>query len=304
MTTQLPNFLIVGAAKCGTSSLHNYLAQHPQVFMSKVKEPRFISSQFSSFPLNGPKDHRVESWYVKDYENYVKLFTASQGFKAIGESSADTIYFYKKSIPVIKEYLNNPKIIIVLRNPIKRAFSAYQHLLRDEREKLTFEEGLKEEANRIKNNWELIYHYTSVSKYFESVKAFKDNFTSVKIVLNEDMETKPQEVLKDIFRFLDIDPDFVINSELRYNVSGKPKSQWLHQFLFEGNKMREFVRPVIRYFFSHETRKKISYKIQEKNLTQLKINADTRKMLLNTFRDDIVKLQSIIPNDLSAWLKE
>ena len=93
MSKNLPNFLLVGAAKCGTSSLHRYLDQHPDIFMSKVKEPRFISSQVTPFPLNGPGDDKVEAWYVKKYEDYVKLFDGSDGYRAVGESSADTMYF-------------------------------------------------------------------------------------------------------------------------------------------------------------------------------------------------------------------
>ncbi|HET9485956.1 MAG TPA: sulfotransferase, partial [Chryseosolibacter sp.] len=165
MSKKLPNFLIVGAAKCGTSSLHKYLEQHPETFMSKVKEPRFISSQVMSGPLRGPGDHKVEAWYVKKYEDYVRLFEGAENYPAVGESSADTLYFYQGTIPVIKQYLGDPKIIIMLRNPVKRAFSSYQHLVRDLREELSFEEGLKEEPNRIKNNWELIYHYTAASMY-------------------------------------------------------------------------------------------------------------------------------------------
>lgn len=93
MSKKLPNFLLVGAAKCGTSSLHKYLDQHLQIFMSKVKEPRFISSQVIPFPLNGPGDHKVESWYVKKYRDYLKLFESAEGYPAVGESSADTLLF-------------------------------------------------------------------------------------------------------------------------------------------------------------------------------------------------------------------
>ena len=149
MSKKLPNFLLVGAAKCGTSSLHKYLDQHPEIFMSKHKEPRFISSQATPFPLNGPGDHKVEAWYVKNYDDYEKLFEGAGEYPAVGESSADTLYFYKGTIPVIKKYLGDPKIVIMLRNPVKRAFSAYQHLVRDLREDLSFEEGLEREPERI-----------------------------------------------------------------------------------------------------------------------------------------------------------
>ena len=303
MSKNLPNFLLVGAAKCGTSSLHKYLEQHPEIFMSKVKEPRFISSQVTPFPLNGPGDHKVEAWYVKKYEDYVKLFEGADGYPAIGESSADTLYFYKGTIQVIKRYLGDPRIIIVLRHPVKRAFSAYQHLVRDLREELSFEEGLKEEPNRIRNNWELIYHYTAASLYYDSVKAFTDNFTNVKVILTEDQEKRPQQVIRDIFRFLNVDPNCDVNTEMRYNISGKPKSQWLHQFFFQGNMARRLAQPIVRTLFSPETRLRIALKIQEKNLTRMTINPQTKSRLQEYFEADIRKLEGLLNRDLSVWRK-
>lgn len=303
VSKKLPNLLIVGAAKCGTSSLYKYLDQHPQIFMSEAKEPRFISSQVNSFPLNGPLDHKVEAWYVKDYESYTKLFEGSEDYPVVGEASADTLYFYKGTIPVIKQYLGDPKIIIMLRNPVKRAFSAYQHLVRDLREELSFEDGLREEPNRIRDNWELIYHYTAASLYYDSVKAFLDNFSSVKIVLTEDQEKRPQQVLRDIFRFLNVDPNCDINTEIRYNMSGKPKSQWLHQFLFEENIARKFAQPIVRTLFSPETRVRIAQKIQKKNFTRLSLNPNTKRRLQEYFSTDIKKMEALLNRDLSVWRK-
>lgn len=299
----LPNFLIVGAAKCGTSSLHKYLDQHADIFMSKTKEPRFFSSQVTRFPLNGPRDHKVEAWYVKDYKDYVALFKGADRYRIIGESSADTLYFYKQTIPVIKHYLGDPKIVIMLRNPVKRAFSAYQHLVRDRREHLSFEDGLKEEPKRIRENWELIYHYKAASLYYESVNAFMDNFSEVKVLLTEDQAKQPQKVVRDVFRFLDVDPDCDINTDVRYNVSGKPKLQWVHDFFFEGNAVRKLARPVVRRLFDRDMRLRIVQKIQEKNLTPLAMMPETKRRLQRYFEPDICKLEKLLNRDLSRWRK-
>lgn len=300
----LPNFLIAGSAKCGTSSLHSYLAQHPDIFMSRKKEPRFISSQAMTFPLNGPLDFRVEKWYVKKFSDYCELFKDAGNYKIVGESSADTLYFYQQTIPVIKKYLGNPKIVIVLRNPVKRSFSAYQHLVRDARESLSFEDALLKEEDRIKNNWELIYHYRAVSRYYEPIKAFLENFNNVKIVLNEDLAKDPHRVLAEVFEFLGVDTTFQVkDSTTKHNMSGKPRSRWLHEFLFEGHPLRNFLRPIIRFFIPGKQRKNISLKIQQKNLTQIKINAETGTMLKNEFRDEIIKLEKLLNRDLSSWLK-
>ncbi len=302
--TILPNFLIAGSAKCGTSSLHSYIAQHPDIFMSRKKEPRFISSQGMSFPLNGPLDYRVEKWIVKNFDDYINLFKDAGDYKMVGESSADTLYFYKHTIPVIKKYLGNPKIVIVLRNPVKRSFSAYQHLVRDAREPLSFEDALQKESERIKNNWELIYHYRAVSHYYEPIKAFLENFTDVKVVLNEDLAKQPHRVLSEVFEFLGVDNAFkVADSTTKHNLSGKPRSQWLHEFLFEGHPLRNFLRPVVRFFTSSKQRKNLSLKIQQKNLAQLEINPEMASVLKNEFRDEILKLEKLLNRDLSSWLK-
>ncbi len=303
MSRILPNFLIVGAAKCGTSSLHRYLAQHPDIFMSKVKEPRFISSQVTPFPLNGPRDHLVEAWYVKNLNDYIKLFEGAHGYPVVGESSADTLYFHKRTIPVIKQYLGDPRIVIMLRNPVKRAFSAYQHLVRDLREPLSFEEGLRQESARISDNWELIYHYTAGSLYFESVKAFMDNFTSVKVVLTEDQEARPRQTISNIYRFLEVDPGFDVDTGIRYNMSGKPKSQWIHQFFFEGNLARRLAQPIVRKLLRPEMRVRITQAIQKRNLTRMTIDPTTRDELQQYFSDDINKLERLIERDLSQWRK-
>jgi hypothetical protein len=301
----LPNFLIVGSAKCGTSSLHTYLAQHPQIFMSKKKEPRFISSQGMKFPLNGPKDSGVESWYVKTFDEYVKLFESANGYQVVGESSADTLYFYSHTIPTIKKYLGNPKILILLRNPVKRSYSAYQHLVRDMREEYSFEEALQHESERIRNNWELIYHYRNVSRYYEPVKAFLENFSDVKIVLNEDLEKQPANTLRDIFNFLGVSQDFEVkDTSVKYNLSGKPRSRWLHNFFFKGHPLQGLMRPVVRVFFPGETRKRISLRIQQMNLRRTKINPETANKLLEEYKGEIEQLQQLTSLDLSRWLKK
>ena len=145
---KLPNFLIVGAAKSGTTSLYHYLKQHPEIYMSPVKEPKFITAQFLSFPFKGIGDEKVEQNIVKSYNEYCNLFKDVSKEKIIGEASPDNLYFFEKAINIIIYHLKNPKIIIILRNPIERAFSAYMYFINCNREYLSFEEALKEEEKR------------------------------------------------------------------------------------------------------------------------------------------------------------
>lgn len=300
--TNLPNFLIAGMAKCGTTSLANYISQHPEIFISSKKEPRFLTSVTGNFPENGPKDHLVKSWYVQSFKEYQELFEGATE-KAVGEASADTMYFYKDTIPVIKKFLGEPKIILILRDPYKRAFSAYKHLVRDEREHLDFEKALEAEPDRIRESWELIYHYTSASTYFPGLKAFKENFDQVLVVLNEDLQQKPDETLREVFEFLEVDPSFRIEDKKQLNKSGKPKSQVLHYGLNGKGLLPKLGKPLVRLLFpSPEKRAALRHNIRNWNLKEIPQPAETTENRLRLgFLDDIQKVEEISGKDLSKW---
>lgn len=298
-----PNFLIAGMAKCGTTSLAAYLQQHPEVFISDHKEPRFFTSAAGKFPEGGPKDHLVKDWYVKDWESYLELFADAQ-HKAIGEASADTLYFYKETIPLIKEHLGDPKIIIILRNPVKRAFSAYTHLVRDQREPLSFESAVDAEPNRIANNWELIYHYKAVSTYYECVKAFLQAFSQVKVVFTHELSKQPQKTMHEIFEFLEVHTNLDVNTNMEYNVSGMPKNQLLHNSLQSETWLRKAVRPIARAIFpSQEARSSAVAWLSRKNIDKMSIGPVIEEELYEYFKPDVEQLEGLLKVDLSSWKK-
>ncbi|MEM9834298.1 MAG: sulfotransferase [Bacteroidota bacterium] len=300
--TEIPNFLIVGAAKCGTTSMSEYLKQHPQIFISEIKEPRFLSSQAHPFPLNGPGDAKRESRYIKKYADYQQLFQSANGHLAVGEASADTLYFYQKTIPVIKQYVGEqPKIIIMLRDPVKRAFSAYQHLIRDQRETASFEEGLRKEEERLQNNYELIWYYRGGSRYYESVKAFLESFDQVHIIINEDIRRDEKEVFRNVFTFLEVDPDFTVDTSIRYNASGVPHSKWLHNFLFEENWLKRSIRPITYRLTSQKFRQQTSNKMLISNLQRMEISSDIADMLKGEYLNEKTKLEELLGRKL-PWL--
>lgn len=301
--SQLPNFLIVGAAKCGTTSMSEYLKQHPEVFISDVKEPRFLSSQDDHSPLQGPGDAKRESRYIKDYHAYQALFQSAQKYSAIGEASADTLYYYRKTIPAIKEYVGDqPKIIIMLRDPVKRAFSAYQHLVRDQRETLSFEEGLQKEEERIRQSYELIWYYRGVSHYYEAVKAFTENFDQVHVIINEDIHSRASNIFREVFNFLEVNSDFTVDTSIRYNQSGVPQSKWLHQFLFEEHWLKKAIRPITHRLTSTKFRQKTSNEMLNRNLQRMHISSDTAELLRLEFQKEKVQIEQLLNRKL-PWLQ-
>ncbi len=298
---KLPNFLIVGAAKAGTTSLYHYLEEHPEIFMSPLKEPKFITSNFLKFPFRGIGDDEVERKIIKDFNSYVTLFEDAKKEKAIGEASADNLYYFEQSPFFIKKFLGDVKIIIILRNPIDRAFSAYTHLVRDGREYLNFEEALQEEEKRKKENWEFIWFYKDVGFYYKQVKAYIENFSKVKIYLYEDLKDNQLELIKDIYKFLEVDDSFVpSNLRVKYNVSGVPKNKRLHYLLTKPNPIKKIIKP----FIPQRIRRNLLNKIIQKNLLKPKMKLETKLYLKELYREDILKLQELIKRDLSHWLNE
>ncbi len=297
----LPNFLIIGAAKSGTSSLHNYIKEHPEIFMSYPKEPKFITSTFVKFPMNGPGDDIIErNLITKDFESYKNLFSGISTEKAYGESSAETLYYHEKSIPAIKQYFTNePKIIIILRNPIERAYSAYTYIVSELREDLTFREALNAEDERIKNNYEYLWYYKDVGLYYEQVKDFLENFDDVKVYLFEDLKSNPKTLLKSLFAFLGVDTEFLPdNLNEKYNISGIPKYYYLQNFL----KKKNIVKDILKLVIPNTLRRKIVSRIDKSTLQKVPMSTEEREYLIDYYRDDINKLQKLIDRDLSHWM--
>src|SRR5918995_644162 len=144
-----PNFFIIGAQKAGTTSLYHYLNQHPQIYMSPVKEPFFFDHEFSS---NGEV-------VQQEFAEHQALFQGAKGETAIGEASP--LYIYAPGTPErIKEYVPEARSIALLRNPADRAYSAFLHAVRIGVEPCTdFAQALRGEEERVRNGWHYIFHY-------------------------------------------------------------------------------------------------------------------------------------------------
>jgi hypothetical protein len=300
----LPNFLIVGAAKSGTSALYRYSRQHPEIYMSPVKETHFFSYKDSPPNTQGPGDTINRA--ITDMETYLSLFEGADEAKAIGEASPS--YIYSERAPnLIKEFVPEARIIAILRQPADRAFSAFMHVTRDGREPIAdFAEALKFEEERIALNWGPIWHYTRIGFYSEQIERYFELFDpeQIKIYLYDDFSARPIGVLQDMFRFLDVDDTFVPDIRIRANVSGAHRSQvlyWLIERLFSRpNPIRTVARKVI----GEETRWRFTSSVRNRNIVRQSISPEMRRELTELFREDTLRLQDLLDRDLSGWLPE
>lgn len=298
VTKTLPNFLILGAAKAGTTSLHHYLGQHPDVFVSAMKEPKYFALRDEPLDFKGPSQFINQS-SVNTFEAYCALFQDVQDERAIGETSP--LYLYsEKAADGIKETLPHAKLIVILRNPVDRAFSSYTHLLREGFETLTFEASLEAESDRIRDRWAPLWYYTQKGFYGQQLQRYYERFPQpqIKVFLFEELCADPMAVVQDIFRYIGVDPSFQPDLAKK-NVSGVPKNAALQRMLTRDNPLKS----VGKMFLPKQFRKKLSSQIQRQNLAAKPVlKAETRHRLLNSYRDDILLLQGLIDRDLSGWL--
>lgn len=297
----LPDFLIVGAAKSATTSLHNYLSSHPDIFMSTPKEPKFFSFAAGIRNYNGKGDNEVLSSVVKDYNSYVNIFHSTELYQIRGESSADNLYYYKKVIPLIKKHLShNVKIIILLRNPVDRAFSAYKHLIRNGREDLSFFEALKAEDYRKAKQFEFLWYYKDVGLYSNQVEEYLNSFLNVKICFYEEFSDNSKVLYKDILKFLNIDNVIIPEQiDIRYNIGYIPKNKFIHKLV---NNYDYPLTQRYKTFIPHKFRKNIKAKINYINKKNGSLSDDIHKSLFDFFYKDIIRLESIINKSCSNWL--
>ena len=292
----LPNFLIIGASKCGTTALYYYLKQHPEISFSDLKEPKYFSSVNKSFPHNGIGDRSVDKYVIKSLTEYKALF-ADVDNKRVGEASPDTLYFFDKTASHIKETLGDVPIVIMLRNPVRRAFSAFMYLKRDSREKLNFRDGLLAENKRLKDNWDFIWGYKKCGLYYNQVKSFTDNFSNVKVVLQEDLKNDTSATLEDIYSFLELDEKFKTDVSIKHNESGTPNNIFSKFLLSRNNIFSTVIRELMKRFIPRDLLEKVA----SKSLERMSILEKDEIALKTYFFNDICKLEKLINKDLSSW---
>ncbi|WP_204141131.1 sulfotransferase domain-containing protein [Halomicronema sp. CCY15110] len=300
----MPNFLLIGAAKSGTSSLYYYLKQHPDIFMPASrdqKEPDFFTLEGQNQERIGPFGPFLMKSAITDLDTYQQLFADVNGEKAIGEASTSYIYS-QTAAQRIHSHVPDAKIVAILRDPAERAYSHFLFSLSNGREPHpNFEKALKEEQQRIDDGWSFQWHHRRRGFYFEQLERYYATFgaSNVYVCLYEDLRSEPQKLLKSIFEFLEVDNSFLPNTNKRHNPTKVPKNQTLNSLLNKPNPLKDS----IKHFLPKGVRKKITQPLKDKNLGKPELPKRLRQELIADYHDDILKLQELIDRDLSSWLE-
>ena len=249
----LPNFFIVGAGKAGTTSLYSYLRQHPQIYMSPVKEPSHFATEIRVEAFSEPlrRHNELQSrelakvlndgeacqptgWIVSDWEEYVRLFRGVNGETAIGEASA--AYLWSATAAAnIRARIPHAKIIMILRDPAERAFSQYLHQVSVGLTAATFREHVKlcERAHGKGGRLSVVYPFLEIGLYYWQVKRYLDLFPRerIRIYWYEEAWRQPAKMMVDVFDFLEVDPEFQPDLSERSLERRAPRLMGLHHFL-------------------------------------------------------------------------
>jgi len=310
MVTRAPNFFIAGAAKSGTTSVAHYLEEHPQVYMSPIKEPSYFARDIiaSLQPENWARNQRGLKRYlngpmrkrrggcVLDWESYLKLFGNVAGEIAIGEAS--TIYLISPNAPMdIRAAIPEARIIIMLRSHVERAFSTYVMFCRNGKLRASFSDVIRSEGSGKLAQWKR--KILETRKIACGVERFLTTFPRdrIRMYFHEDLSSSPLDVMRSIYEFLGVDPGFHPDVTRRHNEERLPRAPLLNRIgrmTGLSDLANRFTpapaRPLLRRALFHAG-------------PNPHISAEDRALLVEHFREDIERLADLVERDLSHWLR-
>ena len=285
------DFFIVGAPKAGTTSLYHYLNEHPEIVMSRQKETDYFSDE----------DLQKKGLYygknrINTLEKYHSLFQ-NVDQKKIGEASVSYL-FYEDVPQKIKAYNSNGKIIIMLRNPVDRAFS---HYLMDYRLGLigkSFESILENEKKDIKAA--LFYQqYIELGQYSGQVKRYIEKFgkENVTIIFYYDFKNHVVKEVQKVYEFLEVDSKYRAEIENKHNTYSMPKNNWI-RLIYSFVSFRKILNRILPKRKVRKIKEKLFIKSKKPKLSDV-----LRARLINLYAHDIKQLEELLSVDLSQWKK-
>jgi len=304
-----PNFFIVGAGKAGTTSLYHYLRQHPQVYMSPIKEPCYFASEIRMENLSeahrryirlhsGETTMRPPGWLFSTWQEYLQLFQSVRDEIAVGEASVAYLWS-ETAASNIAARLPNAKVILILRDPADRSFSQYLHQATVGLVHTPFQEHIEKCLRNRERTISEHYPMLEVGLYQRQVQRYLECFPrqNIRIYWYEEAWSQPERLLEDIFGFLGIDPGFRPDTSRKQLTRRAPRFPFAYHLAMRldltqriGQVIPETLRLPIRNLLF-------------KRGTSLQMSPADRSFLIDYYRDDVLGLGSLLNRDLSPWLR-
>ncbi len=318
----LPTFLIIGAARSGTTALYYYLMQHPEVYLSPIKETNFFALDPSAgfdarkmgFDLPGDQAW-IQQWVdrkhrsgqlLTDLTAYRALFDGVTDQPAIGEASPS--YLYSPLAPdQISRTVPEAQLIAILRQPIDRAYSQFVKHTDEGADALVddFIRILDAEQRSVSSGRGGYLHHLREGFYHTQLERYYARFDAdqLHVILYDDLCADPIRAVQSLFRALKIDPEVTPDVSGRINASGVPRSKALDRLLNGSARAKSVVKRLVPESVVH-TLARCQNALKNRNLSRVSLPAATRRDLTHRYyRDDILKLQDLIQRDLSPWMQ-
>ena len=276
----LPNLVGCGAGKSGTTSLHYYLSQHPQIYMAPVKETHYFSKNFA----------KGENWYRSHFEGWTRE-------SIIGEFS--TTYMNYPAVPGrIADLIPEAKLLFLLRNPIERAYSNYWFSVSigQQAPDRAFSDVIRtQRGNQL---------YVSTGFYYDLLSGFLKYFDrkQIYILITEELKKEPMQQMSLCYQYLGIDPSFIPNLNQKFNVTVTPVKKWKKKGDHNWLVLKRAIRPFFLRFPT-SIRRRLSkleqlFRLQMFNEERPPILQEDRDYLADIFQEHNRKLADFLGREL------
>lgn len=282
-TPKWPNLFLVGAPRSGTTTLHEMLDRHPDIFMSKVKEPNY----FSTPPI--PERHRQVLGATQDKKEYLSLFNDASDQKYIGEGTTHYLSDYEAP-KRIHSASPNAKIIAIIRNPIDRAYSAFLLLGRRGGNGMTFYETMKKQIadDKNKNTFGNFAVQGQYSKLLDNFYKYFDK-KQVLVLSFDDLRKNPTLIKKQLANFLEVPIEGFSEDKVEKNAYQEPRNTFT-KIILQNSFVTKYAgrilpKSAIRFF-----RNKVFLKQAKKQ----PMDEQSKKLLENYFADELQNFDSLL----------
>jgi len=295
MVTSKINCVVIGVQKAGTSSYYNWIAQHPQIFgASAAKDFAYFAN---------------DKLYKQGEQLIQPFYTEYAGEKIVMQGHVNDILFPKALQRIKDDCSPDLKLIVVLRDPVKRTISSYEYFHKLGIEDNNFETAVQKDLNNYYTEYKDVKDKTYVSHgmYYKQLAEVFKIFTKeqVHVVIFEEMVKSPANSVRGTFEFLNVDPTFAPDFKL-VNETGSPRFRLINKFLFRENRLKNLVKnnKLFNMILPYSRRIEMRKKITALNTVskQKKEKYDTA-FLYDLFKDDINKLEKLLDVNLDVWRK-
>lgn len=292
-----PNLLLVGMPRCASTALSVALGKHPDIFVCSPKEPHFLAMHGFEREIRGPGTEEFRRESRLDHDGWSRLFEG-RNERYLVDASVTSATYPDVSIPNIKRYCDpTTKILVMLRNPVERAYSSYMYCVARGWESASFEQCLVEEHRRIDDGWQHLWFLKHLSRYRERLSPFQDAFSeaNIHVMVSEEFSIAPEQTMARLYEFLDIAP-VEIDASARLNSGGKPRNT-----VVRGLSTLVHGQPLLRKGLRLLTTRNYRELLRSRHLVKVDMAKDTRLSLERSFEDTRDWVQEKLGRRLPEW---